>query len=117
MLQLIDEFPRFIEVHGRTVLPVLAGAVVLVVVGAFVQRFLAPSWTPDELWKLKKQTIRALEDNFRGLTCAEAAVKVEVPSCHLKVVLEQLIEERFVVTEAEGGNTVYKLKRLQGVNS
>jgi hypothetical protein len=92
----------------------VAAVVGIAVLVAFVRRLREPSWTPEQLWKLKKDTIRLLEEEHRGLGCAVAAGRLSVPTGHMKVVLEELIQDRFVVSDRDGGETVFKLKRFQG---
>ena len=113
-MPLLDRLSPWLDAHGKLVLPLVAGGVGLAVVVAFVRRLREPSWTPDQLWKLKKDALRLFEEETRGLSCAAAAARLSVPSSHLKVLLEELIQDRFVVAEREGGDTVYKLKRFQG---
>lgn len=113
-MQLLDRLPQLLEAHGNVLYPVVGVVVLLAVGAAFFLRLSEPTWSPDELWQVKKDAVRILEDNHLGLTCEEAAAKLAVPPRHLKVVLEQLIQDRFVVAEAEKGETVFKLKRFQG---
>ena len=112
-MTLVERLFSWIEGHGRILLPIVVGAVALSVGVAFVRRLLEPNWTPEQLWKLKKRTIQMLEVEYQGITCAAGAKKLEVPAGHLKVVLEELIQDRFAVVHRERGENVYILKRYQ----
>ncbi len=62
--------------------------------------------------KVKEEVVRLMRGEYRGLTCSGIATKVGVTARDLRPLLEDLIEDRFLLTEGEGDERVFRLRGL-----
>lgn len=114
LLDQLGQLGAALDRHGNVVYPVVAVLVVLMVVVALVRRLAEPNLSPEELWQVKKTALRLFEDEQQGFTCAAAAVRLSLSPRQLKMVLAELVQDRFLIAVSEGDQVVFKLKRLQG---
>ncbi|HUB08705.1 MAG TPA: hypothetical protein VMB50_16985, partial [Myxococcales bacterium] len=62
--------------------------------------------------KVKEDVVRLMRGEYHGLDCAGIAAKLGVPVRDLRPLLEDLIEDRFLLTEGEGDARVFRLRGL-----
>ncbi|MHB8417843.1 MAG: hypothetical protein ACYDCL_07195 [Myxococcales bacterium] len=62
--------------------------------------------------KVKEDVVRLMRGEYRGLTCTGIASKVGVAERDLRPLLADLIEDRFLLTEGDAADPIFRLRGL-----
>ena len=113
MLPFEEQLTRLAEGHS-TLLYLAALAFVGVAILWAATRVIgdARELGPAERRKVKEEIVRLMRGEYRGLTRAGLSGRIGLSVRDLRPLLDELVEDRFLVTEGEAGDPVYRMRGI-----
>lgn len=112
MLPFEDQIGRLAERHGTVVYLVLLSLVALMVLWAVTTFKSEPHFSGEVRRKLKEETVRLMRGEYRGLKGDAIALRLGVKARDLRPLLAELVEDRFLLTEGDEKDPLYRLRGL-----
>lgn len=107
-----EQLTRLLEQHSGAAYVGLFGLAALAVLWAVVSYTGGSSLGPDQRRRVKEEVVRLMRGEYRGLKCEGIVSRLGVERRELEPLLEELIADRFLLTEGDACDPVYRLRGL-----
>ncbi len=110
MPQFDEQIARLVEHDGAVVYVAVAAFVAALVLWAVGRAAREPRMPVEQRRKVKEEIVRLMRGEYRGLTAAGIGKRLGIELRELRPLLAGLIEDRFLTTEGDADDPIYRLK-------
>ena len=112
MLPFENAIARLLEHNGTAVYAAAVAFVAALVLWAVGRVASEPKMPAEQRRKVKEEIVRLMRGEYHGLTAAAMSKRLGVEPRELRPLLEALIEDRFLLTEGDERDPVFRLRGL-----